>query len=132
MEKNFNFRSYTYNPRSISAIQFYDKNEIDLVLVPRGAIPFKLVSEISPALLPSRSETNEGVVSHNQWRVLRQLGYDQGAAGIGNSNALSAEARFTGDGRDQILANFEKIAWLGRVKVGVTLEVLYIGENDWG
>lgn len=35
------------------------------------------------------------------------------------SNALSVEAWFIGDGRDQSLENFKKIFWPGKVRVGV-------------
>lgn len=48
------------------------------------------------ALLPFKSKTMEGTISYNPQRVLRQLGYDQGAIMIttemGNSNTSNAES----------------------------------------
>lgn len=53
---------------------------------------------------------------------MRQLGYDQRiiiiSYEIANSNAFNAKTRFIGQGRDQILENFEKTFWPGRARAG--------------
>lgn len=76
MEKNFNFRSYSFPPYGIVELQFYDDDGGTLTLMPKDEFPMNMViwlSMMSPTLLPFKSEITEGVVNYNPQGVMRKL-----------------------------------------------------------
>lgn len=72
-------------------------------------------------MLPFKLESNQGAVLYNPQRVLRQLGYDQGAVTISTDNeshlVTDAEVQLLGDDNDKIFEVHHKLLWpfVGRV-----------------
>lgn len=119
IEKNFNFRPYTYTPPG-SAVQLFEENSQGLKLMANRLIPPKAsVYSVSWRLLYFQQNVDrKSVFSYNLQKVMRQPGYDQGAVMIivdmGYSRALRREARFIGQGKDQILSNIKNFFCLRR------------------
>lgn len=67
-----------------------------------------LVVVVVPTLLPSKTESDEGMALYSPQRALRQLSYDQEAVTIiedsRNFSLSIVEAQFIRDSRDSILA----------------------------
>lgn len=56
----------------------------------------ELLATVAPTLLPTKLEIRESVTVYNPQRVVRQLGYDQGAddlGGVGNLENLGCRSK---------------------------------------
>lgn len=81
-----------------------------------------MMTIVAPTLLPTKSESCEGLAVYNSQRVMRQLGYVQGTVRISedmNTYDVIVVEAFIGKGKDQILAATDKLfrPALGRVGV---------------
>lgn len=76
------------------------------------------------------------VVSYNRQRIMRQLGYNQGAVIISDrmaySSALNVGARFIVQSRDEVLANVVKFSSLGKPRQKYYLQRSFILEELLG
>lgn len=68
VEKNYNFLPYSYTPYGVSPLQFFKEDSKEVKLIPREVMSPKasiLLVVLVPALISSKSESKQSVVSYN-------------------------------------------------------------------
>lgn len=68
VEKNYSFKPYSYTPRGVTPLLFYSDSSRGVSMVPRVDIPPAvcfLLAIVIPALLGSKLETKESVMSYS-------------------------------------------------------------------
>lgn len=78
---------------------------------------------VVPGLLPFKLETSKCVALYSPQRVLRQMGYDQGAVSITKDSRSPSlrdmKARFIEKDQDMILEDHQRLLWPSTWRVGV-------------
>lgn len=80
VEKNYNFRPYSYTPQGVTLLMFYSDSSKDVSMVPRTNIPHAVLcflAIVAPVLLPSKLDMKESVASYRPQRILKQFGFDR-------------------------------------------------------
>lgn len=102
---NYNFRPYAYTLLRVLTVPFYAQSSKVTSLKSRSSVPSDLqilLAMITPTMLPLRSGKGETLITCNPLRLLRHLGFHQGAVWVTGRSCISVwdgESHYVGEGQ---------------------------------